>query len=90
MAYVLIAIGICLAYLDYLGKANLKAAGSLLYQENFSGNDPFYKWVGAMVIVAAIGYIPDMEPIATGFLILIFLGIVLSNKSGFAALIKDA
>jgi hypothetical protein len=89
MAFILIAIGVCLAYLAYLGTANLKAAGSLLYQENFSGSDPFYKWAGAVIIVAAIGYIPEMEPIAMGMLILIFVGIVLSHSSGFSTLIED-
>ena len=89
MAYILIAIGGVLAYLDYQGSANLKAAGSLLYSELFSGSDPFYKWAGAIVIVGAIGYIPEMENISMAFLILIMLVIVLNNKSGFTSLLKD-
>lgn len=94
MPYILIAIGIILAYLDYLGSANVQAAGSLLWQESFTGSDPFYKWFGAMVIIWAIGFIPDMEPIAMGMLALVLIAIVLSKKSGAAAafesLIKGA
>jgi hypothetical protein len=88
MAYVLIAIGGVLAYLDYLGSANLKAAGSLLYAENFSGTNPFYKWAGAMIIIAAIGYVPELEDISMALLVLVMLVIVIDNKSGFTTLIK--
>ena len=90
MGYVLLAVGIVLAYLDYMGAGNVKAAGSLAYSEMFSGSDPFYKWAGAMIILLAIGYIPDMEPIATAMMILILVVIVLNNSSGFTTLIKGA
>jgi hypothetical protein len=88
MPYVLIFLGIAIAYLDYLGAANLQAAGSQLYSEMFSGNQPFYKWAGAIVIIGAIGYIPEMQPIAMGFLVLILLGLILSNRSGFVSVIQ--
>lgn len=88
MAFILLGIGAALAYLEYLGTANVKAAGSLLYQELFGGSNPFYKWAGAMVIVAAIGYVPEMEPISTAFLSLILVTLILSHSSGFATLVK--
>lgn len=88
MAYVLLAIGIVLGYLDYLGTANLKAAGSLVYQETFGGTNPYYKWAGAMIIVGLMGYVPEMEPIATSLLILILLVLILSHSSGFSTLVK--
>ncbi len=58
MAYFLLASGVILAWLDYQGAANLRAAGSLVYDEAFGSNDPFYKWLGALVIIGLIGFVP--------------------------------
>ncbi len=88
VAYFLIALGGALAYLDYLGSANLIAAGSLLKQEVFTGTDPFAKWAGAIIIVAMLGYIPEMRDVSMALLVLIFLVIILDHSSGFSALIK--
>ena len=88
MAYTLIALGILIAWLDYLGTANIKAAGNLLYTEIFTGSDPFWKWAGALIIIGAIGYVPALEPPATAMLFLVVLVIVLSHSSGFTALLK--
>lgn len=88
MAYVLIALGIVVAYLDYLGTANVKAAGSLAYEEIFTAPTPFWKWAGALIIIGAIGYVPELEPVATAFLVLVLLVIVLSHSSGFSGLVK--
>ena len=89
MAYVLIALGVALAYLDYQGTANVKAAGSLAYDEMF-GPQGFWKFGAALMIILAIGYIPEMEPIATAFLVLIFVVVILSHQSGFTQLVQGA
>ena len=89
MPYILVALGIVLAYLDYLGSANLEAAGSLLKQEIFTGNDPFYKWLGALILVGLLGYIPETRPIAMAMLTLIVLAIVLAHNGAYENLIKD-
>lgn len=88
MAFVLIGLGVAMAYLEYLGTANVKGAGKLLYAELFSGSNPFYKWAGAMLIIGLIGYIPEMEPISMAFLVLVLVVIILHNQSGFTTLIK--
>jgi len=88
MPFVLIAFGIFLAYLDWLGSNNLVEAGSLAKQEMFSGSDPFYKWAGAFILVGMIGYIPEMRPISTAFLILIILGIALAHNGAVNNLTK--
>lgn len=75
-----------MAYLDYLGLDNVKAAGNLLYTETFGAQQPYYKWAGALLIILAIGYIPEMEPVATGLITLVLLVMILKNKNGFAAL----
>jgi hypothetical protein len=88
MAYVLIFAGIALGYLDYLGSGNLSNAGSLLSQEMFGGTSPFYKWVGAIVILGLLGYIPEVRPIAMSMLVLVILAIVLSHTAAFSNLEK--
>lgn len=90
MAYVLLVVAVVFLWLDYLGSKNLKAAGSLLYSEMFEGSPPFYKFAGAIVIVGAIGYVPDMRRVSTMLLVLITLVIVLKHNSEFIKLIKDA
>lgn len=87
MGYVLLALGLALAWLDYLGANNVKQAFSLAYTEVFTGKPPFWKWLGAIIIVGAIGYIPEMEPIATGLIVLILISIVLSHNTQFANII---
>jgi len=88
MPFVLIALGTLIGYLDYLGAENLQAAGSLIYTETFGANDPFWKWLGAMIIIGMIGYIPDMEPVATAFLVLVVIAIVLAQHSSATTLLK--
>jgi hypothetical protein len=89
MAYAILAVGALLAYLTYLGPNNLKAAGGLLKGEMFTYSDPYYKWLGAIIIVALLGYVPSLRPIAVAFLILITLSIVLSHQNSFVTLLKD-
>lgn len=88
MGYVLLALGLALAWLDYLGAQNVRDGFALAQEEIFTGQTPFWKWLGALVIVGAIGYVPDMEPIATGFLVLIMVSVVLSHNSQFSQLIS--
>ena len=87
MPFVLISIGSIIAYLDYMGTGNLKAAGNLLKAELFTNNPPYYKWLGALVIVGLIGYIPELQPVSMAFLVLILLAIILS-KSHYQAVIN--
>jgi hypothetical protein len=81
MAFVLVFIGLTLAYLDYLGTGNLVGVGSLLKQETLTNTDPFYKWAGALIIVGLIGYVPEMRGVAIAMLILIVLALLLSNTA---------
>lgn len=89
MAYVILAIGLALAYLDWQGLGQVQAAGSLLYSEMFKP-PAFYKWAGAFIILLAVGYIPEMEPIALSFMVLALVVLIMSNSSGFTSLIKAA
>lgn len=80
MAFFLIALGSAIAYLDYLGTANLKGAGTLLKDELFTDPTPFYKWLGALIIIALLGYIDEFRPISQGLLVLVIVSILLSHS----------
>ena len=88
MSYVLIAIGLMLAYLDYLGSSNLIGAGTLLGQEMFTNSDPYYKWAGAFIIIGLLGYVPEMRPVAVAMLVLVILAVALSKQGAVANLEK--
>lgn len=88
VSYVLIALGIALAYLAYQGEASILGAGVVLKQELFTNADPYYKWAGAFIIVGLIGYVPELQPFATAMLILIVLAIALSKAGAVVNLEK--
>ena len=95
MPFALIIIGVILADLAWMGPANITGAGTLLKDEFFGGgtnsSSPFYKWLGALIIIGLLGYIPQAKGLATAFLVLIILAIILSNKNfgSFTTLLKD-
>lgn len=89
MAFVLVALGSVLIYLEYLGTTNIKAAGSLVKDEVWGSNDPYWKWLGAIIIIMMIGYVPGLENVATMMLVLVFVSIILAQQSGFTQLLKD-
>lgn len=88
MAYVILALGAALGYLDYMGQAG--SAGTLIYDELFVGSDPYYKWAGALIILWVLGLVPHMEPLAMSMMVLVLLALILSKQSAFTALIKGA
>ena len=93
MAYALFAIGVMAGYLDYLGFSNVKEAGLLLRAEMFGGSQgvtPFYKWFFALFLVGLIGYVEPLRPVATAFLILIIIGILLAHNDSVAQIAKAA
>jgi hypothetical protein len=49
---------------------------------DFSGPDNFIYWFVAIMIIGAIGYVPKLKPISTGFLALVI--VVLFLKKGNA------
>lgn len=50
---------------------------------DISGNSGFIKWIIAIVIIGAVGYLPDMEGLSTAFLVLLVISFVLSNSGVF-------
>jgi hypothetical protein len=90
MPFILIFVGIALAVLVWQGSANVTSAAALLKNEMFGGRDPFYKWLGAIILLGLLGYIPQGRGLANALLILVLLAIILSKKNfaSFTTLIK--
>lgn len=57
-----------------------------LLKADFTGQPNFVEWMLALVLIGSIGYIPKMQPIARGFLVLVIIGMLLSNKGFFVQL----
>ncbi len=50
--------------------------------EPADGSVSFGVWILAIGIAGSLGYVKELKPISNGFLILIFLGIILSAQKG--------
>jgi hypothetical protein len=57
-----------------------------LIKDDFTGSDPFWKWILAIFLIGAVGYIPDMRPISRGFMALVIVVFLLSNQALFTQL----
>lgn len=57
-----------------------------LVKDDFTGNDPFWKWMLAILLIGAIGYIPNLRPISRAFMTLVIVVFALSNKGLFTQL----
>ena len=57
-----------------------------LIKEDFKpsdGSTGFAVWVLALFIAGSLGYIKDFKPVANAFLVLIVIGMLLSNRGFF-------
>jgi hypothetical protein len=59
---------------------------SSLLRDDFTGENPFWKWMLAILLIGAVGYIPNMRPISRGFLVLVIIVFVIGNQGLFAKL----
>lgn len=81
MPVALLIIGIVLAITAFRGTYG--QLGNLLIGD-FTNKNNFLVWIGALVIVGMIGYIPNMEKPSRAFLGLILLVIFLKNGGVFS------
>jgi uncharacterized membrane protein HdeD (DUF308 family) len=89
MPILLLIVGILLIVVGINDKVS--ELGDLI-TEDFQPSDGsagFHIWIVAIFVAGAIGYIPGFKPVANAFLVLIVLGILLSNK-GFFSQFTDA
>lgn len=83
MPFALIAIGIIALVIAVRDKG--RDARELLLSE-FTGNNNFFSWIAGIGAVGAVGYIPAFRGLSRAFLVLIFVGIILSNEGFFSKL----
>lgn len=57
-----------------------------LLKGDFAGTNPFWKWMLAILLIGAIGYIPNLRPISRAFMALVIIVFLLSNKGVFTNL----
>ena len=55
-----------------------------LLQADFTGSGNFGIWIVAVAAIGALGTIPGMKTVSNGLLVLVVLGILLSNKGFFS------
>jgi hypothetical protein len=86
MPFALLIVGVFLLVAGVRGTQNTLFA---LVKGDFTGTDNFIYWLLAILIIGAIGYIPKLKPISTGFLVLVIVVLFLS-KGGFFAQFTSA
>jgi len=60
-----------------------------LVKGDFSGQNNFIYWVVSILIIGAIGYIPNAKQLSNAFLVLVIVALLLS-KGGFFAQFQSA
>lgn len=76
MPFALIIVGI---FLLVAGVRNQQAQLFSLVKGDFSGPNNFVFWIVSILIIGAVGYIPKLKPISTGFLVLVVLVLFLTK-----------
>ena len=57
-----------------------------LLKDDFTGTDPFWKWMLAILLIGSVGYIPNLRPISRGFMALVIIVFLISNQGVFTQL----
>ena len=64
-----------------------------LLVEDFTGSPNFLYWVVVILIVGAVGYVPDLRPISRIFLVLVIVTMIIKSGGGvqqFISAIQNA
>lgn len=59
-----------------------------LIKGDFTGKGNFIYWLVSILIIGAVGYIPDLKPVSRAFLVLVVIVLFLDNKGVFANAVK--
>lgn len=54
-----------------------------LIRSEFTGTNNFVIWGAALMILGAVGFVKPLRPLAIGFIVLIFLVLILTQGEGF-------
>lgn len=85
MPYAFLFIGLILAMVAY--KNTQKELGAQL-SKDLTGPNSFFTWIGAILIVGAIGYYAPARNVSRALLFLIIVVLLLSNQGFFPRLIE--
>jgi hypothetical protein len=86
MALAILLIGVLLISTGIKGTE--RQLGAQL-QQDLTGTNGFLTWFFAIFIIGVAGYVPYFQKPSRYLIALIFVVLVLSNSSGFAALFKE-
>ncbi len=81
MSFALVIIGLFMLITGVRGTYSDLAG---LLKDDFTGENNYFKWVIAMLVVGSLGYFKPIRPVANGILALVIMGLFLSNKGFFA------
>src|SRR5712671_4334194 len=76
MPFALLMIGVVLLVAGIRDKQDDLFA---LVKGDFTGQANFVYWVISIMIIGAVGYVPKLKPISTGFLVLVILVLFLKR-----------
>jgi hypothetical protein len=70
----------------FVVSATLNTQGQLLtlLRGDFTGKGNFIYWLAAILLIGAVGYIPDLKPVSRAFLVLVVIVLFINNKGVFA------
>lgn len=84
MAFLFLTAGL---FFLVAGARNKSAdALALLKGDLVGGSDSYLVWVGAILLIGAVGYVDELRPISHAFLLLVVIVLLLSNGGFFQQL----
>ena len=59
-----------------------------LLKSDFTGQGNFIYWLISILLIGAVGYIPDLKPVSRAFLVLVVIVLVLKNGGVFTQFLQ--
>jgi uncharacterized membrane protein YgcG len=92
MPFVLIIVGIVLLVAAVRNTVAAPASPNLatLIKGDFTGQDNFAYWLVSILVIGALGYVPELKPLSRAFLVLVIIVLFLSNGGFFSKFNQQA
>lgn len=87
MPFALIIVGLVLLISSLQG--NQDTLFSLL-KGDFIGQNNFIYWALSILVIGALGYVPNLRPLSRAFMVLVIVALFLKNGTGFFAQFQSA
>jgi hypothetical protein len=82
MPFAFIIVGLVLLV---SGVRNTTGQLETLVKGDLTGQNSYIRWMFAILVIGALGYIKPIEPVSRMFLVLVVIVLILSNKGVFAS-----